>query len=226
MAKRRPLPMTPEEAGGPLDVVLVTGDAYVDHPGWGVAAIGRWLQAHGFTVGVIAQPEWDHPDAFRVLGRPRLFFGVTAGNMDSMVNRYTASRRLRSSDAYAPGGAVGRRPDRATIAYTGRCKQAYKGVPVIAGGIEASLRRLVHYDFWQDKLRGSISGVRLVKGARGYCRPSCPPKPQPMYQSALVSSSSRTIPAGSPYAQFRYPNVFAVSCCQAASICAYNSCLL
>ena len=152
----RPLPMTLEEAEGPLDVVLITGDAYVDHPGWGIAAIGRWLQTHGYRVGVIAQPDWDSPEAFRALGKPRLFFGVTAGNMDSMVNRYTASRRLRSSDAYAPGGAVGMRPDRATIAYTGRCKQAYKGVPVIAGGVEASLRRLVHYDFWQDKLRGSI----------------------------------------------------------------------
>ena len=156
MPKPRPLPMTPEETRGPLDVVLITGDAYVDHPGWGVAAIGRWLEAHGFSVGIIAQPAWDSPDAFRALGKPRLFFGVTSGNMDSMVNRYTASRRLRSSDAYAPGGAVGLRPDRATIAYTGRCRQAYKGVPVIVGGVEASLRRLVHYDFWQDKLRGSI----------------------------------------------------------------------
>ena len=150
------LPMTPREAGGPLDVVLVTGDAYVDHPSWGVGAVGRWLQAHGFSVGVIAQPDWSSPEAFRVLGRPRLFFGVTAGNMDSMVNRYTASRRLRSSDAYAPGGAVDGRPDRATIAFTGRCRQAFPGVPVVVGGVEASLRRLVHYDFWQDKIRGSI----------------------------------------------------------------------
>ncbi len=149
--------MTREEAGGqPLDVVLVTGDAYVDHPSWGVAAIGRWLEAHGFSVGVIAQPDWTDVDAFRVLGRPRLFFGVTAGNMDTMVNRYTASRRIRSSDAYAPGGAAGLRPDRATIPYTGRARQAYPGVPVVAGGIEASLRRLVHYDFWQDRIRGSI----------------------------------------------------------------------
>ncbi len=153
---RRFLPMTAEEAGGPLDVVLVTGDAYVDHPAWGVAAIGRWLEDHGFSVGIIAQPRWDDVDAFRVLGRPRLFFGVTAGNMDSMVNKYTASRRLRSTDAYSPGGAMGLRPDRATIPYVGRCRQAYKGVPVIIGGIEASLRRLVHYDFWSDRLRGSI----------------------------------------------------------------------
>ena len=148
--------MTREEAGGQLDVVLVTGDAYVDHPSWGIGAIGRWLEAHGFSVGVIAQPDWNSPDAFRALGKPRLFFGVTAGNMDSMVNRYTASRRLRSTDAYAPGGVVGTRPDRATIAYTGRCRQAYPGVPVVAGGIEASLRRLVHFDFWQDRIRGSI----------------------------------------------------------------------
>ncbi len=153
---RRPLPMTPEEAREPLDVVLITGDAYVDHPAWGVAAIGRWLQDHGFSVGIIAQPDWTDVEAFRVLGRPRLFFGVTAGNMDTMVNRYTASRRIRAKDAYAPGGRAGLRPDRATIPYTGRARQAYPGVPVVVGGVEASLRRLVHYDFWQDRLRGSI----------------------------------------------------------------------
>ncbi len=150
------LPMTPEEAGGELDVVLVTGDAYVDHPSWGVAVIGRWLQAHGFTVGVIAQPDHEDPEAFSLLGRPRLFFGVTAGNMDTMVNKYTASKRLRSKDAYSPGGEVGMRPDRATIAYTSRVRQAFKGVPVVVGGVEASLRRLVHYDFWQNQIRGSI----------------------------------------------------------------------
>ena len=151
------LPMTLEENGGePPDIVLVTGDAYVDHPSWGVAAIGRWLEAHGFTVGVIAQPDWTDVAAFQVLGRPRLFFGVTAGNMDSMVNRYTASRRLRTTDAYAPGGEFGLRPDRASIPYTSKCKQAFPGVPVVLGGIEASLRRLVHYDFWQDRIRGSI----------------------------------------------------------------------
>jgi uncharacterized radical SAM protein YgiQ len=154
---RQFLPMTLEETDGePLDVILVTGDAYVDHPSWGVAAIGRWLQAHGVTVGVIAQPDWQDPDAYRTLGRPNLFFGVTAGNMDTQVNRYTASRRLRSKDAYSPGGEVGRRPDRATIAYTSRIKQAWKGVPVVAGGVEASLRRFAHYDFWQDKIRGSM----------------------------------------------------------------------
>ena len=151
------LPMTKEEAGHqPLDVILVTGDAYVDHPSWGVAAIGRWLEAHGFSVGVIAQPDWENPEAFRVLGKPRLFFGITAGNMDTMVNKYTASRRLRTSDAYSPGGQIGTRPDRATIAYTTRVKQAYKGVPVVVGGVEASLRRFAHFDFWQEKIRGSI----------------------------------------------------------------------
>ncbi len=163
-AARRParhrafLPMSRDELepGEQLDVILVTGDAYVDHPSWGVAAVGRWLEAHGYTVGIIAQPDWTDPAAFTALGRPRLFFGVTAGNMDTMVNKFTAARRLRSSDAYTPGGQAGHRPDRATIPYTSRVKQAYKGVPVIAGGVEASLRRLAHYDFWQEKIRGSI----------------------------------------------------------------------
>jgi uncharacterized radical SAM protein YgiQ len=151
------LPMTLEERGGvPPDIVLVSGDAYVDHPAWGIATIGRWLEAHGFSVGIIAQPDWTDVEAFRALGRPRLFFGVTAGNMDSMVNRYTASRRLRTTDAYAPGGEFGLRPDRASIPYTSKCKQAYPGVPVVIGGIEASLRRLVHFDYWQDRIRGSI----------------------------------------------------------------------
>jgi uncharacterized radical SAM protein YgiQ len=148
--------MTPEEVDGPLDVVLITGDAYVDHPAWGVSAIGRWLEDHGFSVGIIAQPDWTDVEAFRILGRPNLFFGVTAGNMDTMVNKLTASRRLRGSDAYSPGGELGLRPDRATIPYVSRAKQAYPGVPVIIGGIEASLRRLVHFDFWQNKVRGSI----------------------------------------------------------------------
>lgn len=151
------LPMTREEAGDePLDVILVTGDAYVDHNSFGVALIGRWLEAHGFRVGVIAQPRWDSPEDFMALGRPRLFFGVTSGNMDSMVNHYTAARRIRSDDAYSPGGRAGLRPDRACIGYASRCKQAYAGVPVVLGGIEASLRRLAHYDYWQDKIRRSI----------------------------------------------------------------------
>ncbi len=154
---RRFLPMTLEETKGKqLDVVLVTGDAYVDHPSWGVSAIGRWLEAHGYSVGIIAQPDWSDPASFQALGEPRLFFGITAGNMDSMVNRYTASKRLRSADAYAPGGEMGHRPDRATIPYVARARQAYPGVPVVIGGIEASLRRLVHFDFWQNRIRGSI----------------------------------------------------------------------
>lgn len=150
------LPMTREEAGGDLDVILVSGDAYVDHNSFGVALVGRWLEAHGFSVGVISQPAWDSPEPYRALGRPRLFYGVTAGNMDSMVNHYTAHRRIRTDDAYSPGGKAGLRPDRASIAYAGRCKQAYPGVPVVLGGIEASLRRFAHYDYWQDKMRRSI----------------------------------------------------------------------
>jgi uncharacterized radical SAM protein YgiQ len=138
------------------DVVIVTGDAYVDHPSFGMAVIGRTLEAQGFRVGIIAQPDWNSPDPFRALGRPNLFFGVAAGNMDSMINHYTADRKIRSDDAYTPGGAAGKRPDRATLAYTARCQQAYKDVPVIVGGIEASLRRIAHYDYWQDKVRRSI----------------------------------------------------------------------
>ena len=138
------------------DVVLVTGDAYVDHPSFGMALIGRLLEAQGFRIGVIAQPDWHGPEPFRALGRPRLFYGVTAGNMDSMVNRYTADRRLRSDDAYTPGGEAGRRPDRAVIVYAQRCRQAFPDVPIVLGGIEASLRRVAHYDYWSDKVRRSI----------------------------------------------------------------------
>lgn len=148
--------MTREEAGGELDVVLVTGDAYVDHNSFGIALVGRWLEAHGYSVGVIAQPDWNSPDAFRALGKPRLFFGVTSGQMDSMVNHYTASRRIRNDDAYSAGGQAGLRPDRACIAYANRCKQAFPGVPVVLGGVEASLRRFAHYDYWQDRIRRSI----------------------------------------------------------------------
>ena len=138
------------------DVIIVTGDAYVDHPSFGMAVIGRTLEAQGFRVGIIAQPGWQGVDAFKALGRPNLFFGVAAGNMDSMINHYTADRKIRSDDAYTPGGAAGQRPDRATLVYTQRCQQAYKDVPVVIGGIEASLRRIAHYDYWQDKVRHSI----------------------------------------------------------------------
>src|ERR1700743_3283037 len=138
------------------DIVLVTGDAYVDHPSFGMAIIGRLLEAQGFRVGIIAQPDWHSAEPFKVLGKPRLFFGVTGGNMDSMVNRYTADRRLRHDDAYTPGGEGGRRPDRCTIVYAQRCREAFKDVPIVLGGIEASLRRIAHYDYWSDKVRRSI----------------------------------------------------------------------
>jgi uncharacterized radical SAM protein YgiQ len=138
------------------DIVIVTGDAYVDHPSFGMAVIGRVLEAQGFRVGIVAQPDWHSAEAFKALGRPNLFFGVTAGNMDSMINRYTADRRIRSDDAYTPGGAGGRRPDRSSLVYANRCKEAFAEVPVVLGGIEASLRRIAHYDYWQDKVRRSI----------------------------------------------------------------------
>jgi uncharacterized radical SAM protein YgiQ len=138
------------------DIIIVTGDAYVDHPSFGMAVIGRTLEAQGFRVGIIAQPDWNSADAFKALGRPNLFFGVAAGNMDSMINRYTADRKIRSDDAYTPGGEGGKRPDRATLVYTQRCQEAFKDVPIVIGGIEASLRRIAHYDYWQDKVRRSI----------------------------------------------------------------------
>lgn len=138
------------------DVVLVTGDAYVDHPSFGMALIGRLLEAHGFSVGMLDQPAWDSAEPFREFGRPRLFFGVTGGNMDSLVNHYTSDKKPRRDDAYTPGGVAGKRPDRATIVYTQRCREAYPEVPVVLGGIEASLRRLTHYDYWSGKVRRSL----------------------------------------------------------------------
>ncbi|WP_162575642.1 YgiQ family radical SAM protein [Variovorax sp. PBL-H6] len=138
------------------DIVIVTGDAYVDHPSFGMAVIGRMLEAQGFRVGIIAQPEWHSADPFKALGKPNLFFGVTAGNMDSMINRYTADRKIRSDDAYTPGDVGGQRPDRAAIVYSQRCKEAWSDVPIVLGGIEGSLRRIAHYDYWQDKVRRSI----------------------------------------------------------------------
>ena len=138
------------------DIVLVTGDAYVDHPSFGMAVIGRVLEAQGFRVGIIAQPDWHSADAFKALGKPNLFWGVTAGNMDSMINRYTADRKIRSDDAYTPGDIGGKRPDRAAIVYSQRCREAYKDVPIVLGGIEGSLRRIAHYDYWSDKVRRSI----------------------------------------------------------------------
>jgi uncharacterized radical SAM protein YgiQ len=138
------------------DIVIVTGDAYVDHPSFGMAVIGRTLEAQGFRVGIIAQPDWQSAEPFKALGRPNLFFGVTAGNMDSMINRYTADRKIRSDDAYTPGGEGGRRPDRSSLVYAQRCKEAWNDVPIVMGGIEASLRRIAHYDYWQDKVRRSM----------------------------------------------------------------------
>jgi len=154
------LPMSQEEMDvlgwDSCDIIIVTGDAYVDHPSFGMALIGRLLEAQGFRVGIITQPDWHDIVDFQRLGRPNLFFGITAGNMDSMVNRYTADRRIRSDDAYTPDGEAGKRPDRAVIVYAQRTREAYKGVPVIIGGIEASLRRIAHYDYWSDKVRRSI----------------------------------------------------------------------
>jgi uncharacterized radical SAM protein YgiQ len=156
----RPLPMTREEvlARGwdEVDVVFVTGDAYIDHPSFAMALLGRLLEAEGFRVAILSQPDWRSCEAWRTFGKPRLFFAVSAGNMDSMINHYTANRKVRNDDAYSPGGQIGRRPDRATLAYCQRAREAYKGVPVIAGGVEASLRRLAHYDYWSDKVRRSI----------------------------------------------------------------------
>ncbi|MGH8583536.1 MAG: YgiQ family radical SAM protein, partial [Gammaproteobacteria bacterium] len=138
------------------DIVLVTGDAYVDHPSFGMALVGRLLEVQGFRVGIIAQPDWRSKNAFMALGRPALFFGVTAGNMDSMVNRYTAERRIRSDDAYTPDAEAGRRPDRSVIVYAQQVREAYADVPIVIGGIEASLRRIAHYDYWSEQVRRSI----------------------------------------------------------------------
>lgn len=139
-----------------VDVVFVTGDAYVDHPSFAMALLGRLLESQGYRVAILSQPDWHSCDAWRQFGRPRLCFAISAGNMDSMLNHYTAGRKVRNDDAYSPGGAIGRRPDRATIAYCQRAREAFKGVPIIAGGVEASLRRLAHYDYWSDKVRRSI----------------------------------------------------------------------
>jgi len=163
------LPMSREEMDqlgwDSCDIIIVCGDAYVDHPSFGMAVIGRTLEAQGFRVGIIAQPDWQSPDDFMKLGKPNLYFGVSAGNMDSMINRYTADLRVRHDDAYTPGGEGGKRPDRAVIAYSQRCRQAYNDVPIVVGGIEASLRRIAQYDYWSDKVRRSVlidSGADLL----------------------------------------------------------------
>jgi uncharacterized radical SAM protein YgiQ len=138
------------------DIVIVTGDAYVDHPSFGMAIIGRLLEAQGFRVGILAQPDWTSAEGFKRLGRPNLFFGVTGGNMDSMVNRYTSDRKIRSDDAYTPSGEADKRPDRCVTVYAQRCREAYREVPIVLGGIEASLRRAAHYDYWSDTVRRSV----------------------------------------------------------------------
>lgn len=154
------LPMSKEEMDAlgwdSCDIIVVTGDAYVDHPSFGMAIIGRVLEAQGFRVGIIAQPDWRSTADFTKLGKPNLFFGITAGNMDSMVNRYTSDRRIRSDDAYTPGGEGGKRPDRSVIVYAQRVREAFNDVPVVVGGIEASLRRIAHFDYWSEKVRRSI----------------------------------------------------------------------
>ncbi|MCX8111032.1 MAG: hypothetical protein N3D15_07265, partial [Syntrophorhabdaceae bacterium] len=139
-----------------LDVILITGDAYVDHPSYGVAVIGRVLENKGYRVGIIAQPDWRDSKDFKKLGRPRLFFGITAGNMDSMVANYTANKKARKKDEYSPKGQVGLRPDRATIVYANRVREAFDDVVIVIGGIEASLRRFAHYDWWDNTVRRSI----------------------------------------------------------------------
>ena len=158
---RKPhLPMTREEmlarGWNDVDIVFVTGDAYIDHPAFAAGVLGRVLEAGGFRVGIVAQPDWRSADPWREFGRPRLFFAISAGNMDSMINHYTANKKVRNDDAYSPGGRIGLRPDRATLVYSQRAREAFPGVPVIAGGVEASLRRLAHYDYWSDTVRKSI----------------------------------------------------------------------
>ncbi|WP_173066555.1 YgiQ family radical SAM protein [Sulfurimicrobium lacus] len=138
------------------DIIIVTGDAYIDHPSFGMALVGRLLEDQGFRVGVISQPDWHSPAAFKKLGKPNLFFGVTAGNMDSMVNRYTSDRKIRSDDAYTPDATPDKRPDRAVIVYSQRCREAYPKANIVIGSIEASLRRIAHYDYWSDKVRRSV----------------------------------------------------------------------
>ena len=154
------LPMTRKEMDAlgwdSCDIILVTGDAYIDHPSFGMALVGRLLEDQGFRVGIISQPDWSSAEPFKALGKPNLYFGITAGNMDSMVNRYTADRKIRSDDAYTPGAIAGKRPDRAVLVYSQRCREAFSDVPLVIGSIEASLRRIAHYDYWSDKVRRSI----------------------------------------------------------------------
>ena len=153
-----------------LDFVYISGDAYVDHPSFGTAIIARTLEAHGYSVGIIAQPDWKDPDSITVLGEPRLGFLVSAGNMDSMVNHYSVSKKRRTEDAYTPGGETGKRPDYAVVVYGNLIRQTYKHTPMIIGGIEASLRRMGHYDYWSGKVKRSIlldAGADLISYGMG-----------------------------------------------------------
>ena len=154
------LPTTREEMSQrgwqQADIVLVTGDAYVDHPSFGAALIGRWLESLGYKVAILAQPDWRSADDFRAIGPPRLFWGITSGCIDSRLNDYASMGHKRKEDVYSPGGALGMRPDRPLLVYSARAREAYKNVPIILGGLEASLRRLVHYDYIEDKLKRSV----------------------------------------------------------------------
>ena len=154
------LPTTKEEmlkrGWNELDVILVTGDAYVDHPAFGIAIIGRVLESKGYRVGIISMPDWRNPDSVNIMGRPRLFFGVTGGSVDSLVSKYTSFKRIRSDDPYTPGKSGSDRPDRAIITYCNNIKSIYKDVPIVIGGIEASMRRIAHFDFWSNKVRRSV----------------------------------------------------------------------
>ncbi|MBQ4166660.1 MAG: YgiQ family radical SAM protein, partial [Clostridia bacterium] len=172
---RKTLPMSVKELENMFgvttpDFVIVSGDAYIDHPSFGTAIIGRVLASRGYSVGIIAQPDWHSAEGFKVFGRPRLGFMVNAGNMDSMVNHYTSSKKRRGADNYSPGGKMGLRPDRAVTVYSNRVREAYGGVPLIIGGIEASLRRFAHYDYWDDKVRRSVlvdSGADILSYGMG-----------------------------------------------------------
>src|SRR5271156_2598841 len=160
MPERPPLPASRDEMEARgwdgVDVVFVTGDAYVDHPAFAMGVLGRVLESAGFRVAILSQPDWKSALPWRQFGAPRLFFGISASNMDSMINHYTANKKVRNDDAYSPGGKIGLRPDRATLPYCHRAREAFPGVPIIAGGVEASLRRLAHYDYWSDTVRKSI----------------------------------------------------------------------
>ena len=201
-----PLPMTRAEMAArgwdEVDVVFVTGDAYVDHPSFAMAILGRVLEEAGFRVAMLAQPDWRSCEPWRQFGPPRLFFAISAGNMDSLINHYTANKKVRNDDAYSPGGRIGLRPDRATLPYCHRAREAFPGVPIIAGGVEASLRRLAHYDYWSDRVRRSIlfdckadllaygmGEDLIVEIARRQDRPASRPR-----HAAVLPSRARSVP--------------------------------